>query len=148
MPRPEPKRLIADDREGLEILSAAVQDAVLKPADLAYSAQERSFTLELNRFHWEIADCPPYFRSRSVLRFDSVVSVKARNISREGRDDEVYQLLAILVEEGRDSSELLKLSFSNDREIAIEAECIDVTLMDSDRIWPAKRRPDHDRTAD
>ena len=46
-------RLIAEDETDLEVISSAVQDAVLKAENLKYDRKRRRFTLEVNRFQWE-----------------------------------------------------------------------------------------------
>jgi len=38
----------------------------------------------------------------------------------------------------------VRLTFSGGGEIAFDVECLDVTLADITRPWPARRRPDHD----
>ena len=49
----KPLRLIAEDDADLKVVSAAVQDAVLKADNLKYDRKRRRFTLEVNRFEWE-----------------------------------------------------------------------------------------------
>ncbi|MEM9234741.1 MAG: DUF2948 family protein, partial [Pseudomonadota bacterium] len=39
----------------------------------------------------------------------------------------------------------LKLLFAGDGEIELDVECLDVTLLDSDTIWPTQNTPDHER---
>ncbi len=49
----KPLRLLAEEAEDLEIISAAVQDSVVKAENLNYEARIRRFSLEINRFRWE-----------------------------------------------------------------------------------------------
>ena len=49
----KPLRLLAEEAEDLEIISAAVQDAVVKAENLNYEARIRRFSLEINRYRWE-----------------------------------------------------------------------------------------------
>ena len=46
-------KLMAMDDEDLEILSAHLQDAVVKVADLDWRCGEKRFIAALNRFAWE-----------------------------------------------------------------------------------------------
>ena len=46
-------RLLAEDEEDLKIISAHVQDAVVRVGDLAYLPKARRFALLLNRYRWE-----------------------------------------------------------------------------------------------
>ncbi len=144
MSQPAPKRLMADDLDGLQILSAAVQDAVLKPVDITFQKKARAVSLEINRFHWETANRPPFFRSRSVLRFDGVAGVRTRGIVL-GHDETVLQVLSVAFEPEDAPGGRMIVSFAGGAELEIRVECIDVILMDTDKIWPAKRRPDHDK---
>ena len=50
-----PLKLAALDAEDLEILSAHLQDAILKVRDLHWLPSEKRFVLEMNRFAWETA---------------------------------------------------------------------------------------------
>ena len=46
-------RLIAEDAGDLEVISSAVQDAVLKAENIKFDRKRRRLTLEINRFQWE-----------------------------------------------------------------------------------------------
>ncbi len=48
--------LMAEDEEDLAILSAHLQDAVMRVGDLAYLPKSRRFAAFLNRYCWE--GCP------------------------------------------------------------------------------------------
>ena len=49
-------KLIALDREDIEVVSAHLQDAVVKAADIHWRPAERRLVVALNRFDWEAAD--------------------------------------------------------------------------------------------
>ena len=49
----EPLRLLAEDAEDLHIISAALQDAILRPVDIVWEPGSRRVTLKLSRFCWE-----------------------------------------------------------------------------------------------
>jgi Protein of unknown function (DUF2948) len=51
-----PLKLIALDDEDLGILSAHLQDAILRAGDIVYLARESRFALAARRFDWEGAD--------------------------------------------------------------------------------------------
>ena len=78
-------KLIALDKDDIEVVSTHLQDAVLKVGDIVWRPAERRLVLGLNRFDWEAAvDCNASFRRRrTALRFDRVLAVKCRNISRD-----------------------------------------------------------------
>ena len=48
-------KLVALDEEDLEILSAHLQDALLRTEDIAWQPGSRRFVALLNRFDWEKA---------------------------------------------------------------------------------------------
>ncbi len=52
-------RLIALDGEDLAVLSAHLQDSVLRVGDMLYFAKEKRFVLALNRFDWLTAGAAP-----------------------------------------------------------------------------------------
>src|ERR687894_100746 len=78
----ETLKLVALDKEDLEIISAHLQDAVLKVSDVIWRPNEKRLVLGLNRFDWEAAqwDKPEYRRRRTALRFDCVKSSKCRHV--------------------------------------------------------------------
>ena len=53
MSKHEPLRLLAEDEDDLEVISAALQDAIAKVGDIEWDAKARRFTLALNRYLWE-----------------------------------------------------------------------------------------------
>ena len=149
MPQPVSKRLIADDQAGLEVISAAVQDAVCKAADLNYAPSQKHFSIEINRFHWESAHGKgPYFRSRSIIGFDSVLGVRSRGLPLRGDKEAVLQVLSLSFDETDAPAGIVRLIFAGSGELELDVECVDVTLLDTDRFWPARKRPDHERKID
>ena len=80
-------RLVAQDEEDLKILSAHLQDAILRVSDLTYLPRQRRFALVLNRYCWEGCDENALgTRVLCGLHFDDVLAVKSRGLAR---DDEI-----------------------------------------------------------
>jgi hypothetical protein len=140
-------KLLAEDAEELGILAAAVQDALVKPQDIKFDKRGRTFGLEINRFQWERADKrPPFFRSRAVLAFAGVETVRSRGLSKD--IDAVHDLLDIRFEAAADPpGGIVTLMFAGKTQIQLVVECIDVTLMDTGTAWPTSRKPDHGKPA-
>jgi hypothetical protein len=141
-------RLIANDEEDLKILSAHLQDAVLKVADVAYLPQKRRFVMVANRYCWECADAGETgLRMRCGVHFDGVLKVRAQNLS-QGAPQTPMELLAISYTPGQDGAGTLDFSFAGGGRIRLEVECIDAALTDLTGPWPAAARPQHrlDRT--
>ncbi len=143
----KPLRLITEDASDLEVISSAVQDAVLKAEKLKYDARKRRFTLEVNRFGWEELDGKrgPRSRVRAILAFDGVLGVKTRAVSKAD-PDMVMSLLSVSFTPGDEPpGGTISLLFSGDGELALSVEAIDVTLLDSDYEWATRHTPDHDK---
>ncbi len=140
-------RLIAEDASDLEIISSAVQDAVLKAENIKFDRKRRRMTLEINRFQWEDAKTKrgPQGRVRSILAFDTVLNVKTRAVSKAD-PDMVYSVLSIAFDPAAEPpGGRLNILFAGDGELALEVEAIDVTLLDSSYEWATRHRPDHDK---
>lgn len=140
-------KLLAEDSEGLGIIAAAVQDSLVKPGDIKFDKRARTFGLEANRFQWERAGKrPPFFRSRAVLAFAGVQSVRSRGVSRD--IDAVHDLLDIRFDAAAvPPAGTVTLVFAGKTQIELTVECLDVTLMDTGKAWPTPRKPDHGKKA-
>jgi hypothetical protein len=138
-------KLLAEDAEGLAIIAAAAQDGLVKAQDIKFDARSRTFGLEINRFQWERAGKRmPFFRSRAVLAFAGVENVRTRGITKD--IDAVYSLMDIRFESAAEPPAcVVNLLFSGEAQIAVTAECLDVTLADIGPAWPTRRRPDHEK---
>lgn len=133
-------RLIAQDDEDLKILSAHLQDSVLRVRDLVYQAAKHRFIIMLNRFCWETGE---NVRTRSGLHFDGVLSVKSRGFAQDD-GDAVLQLLALQFVAGEDGGGAVDLYLAGGGAIRLEVECISASLSDLTERWPAQKRPAHD----
>ena len=140
-------KLLAEESEGLGIIAAAVQDSLVKPEGIKFEKRAQTFGLEVSRFQWERAGKrPPFFRSRAVLAFTGVQSVRSRGVSKD--IDAVHDLLDIRFDPaGEPPGGTLTLIFAGKTQIELSVECIDVTLMDTGTAWPTPRKPDHGKKA-
>jgi hypothetical protein len=145
-----PLKLIALDEEDLQVLSAHVQDAVGREADMAYLPHEQRFALVLNRFDWAGAraasDGQTYERRRAALRFDRVRKVQAQHVNPGG--ERVVSLLALHFQPAEPPSGFLTLIFAGDAAIRLDVECIEAELRDLGAAWSTKNLPAHDDGAD
>ncbi|MEJ6782046.1 DUF2948 family protein [Aminobacter sp. Piv2-1] len=138
-------KLVALDEQDLEIVSAHVQDAVVKVGDLEYQASTKRFALEMNRFAWETRTGllrPKYERRRSILHFDRVLSAKLHGMSRD-KKDEVLELLAIRFAPAEEPVGTIELTFAGGAAIRLAVECIEARLTDTGAAWQASSRPNH-----
>lgn len=134
-------KLLAVDKQDLEIISGHCQDAVLKVADMSYDRPSKTFSLVLNRFAWEVEGGKE--RRKSMLRFSRVNGVKLSGI-QQTQSDMVVSLLAILFEVGEEPSGTIELVFAGDGAIRLDVECVEVQLSDLPAAWEAKSRPSHE----
>jgi len=142
-----PLRLRAETAEDLSVMSALLQDAVAQPSEMAWARKHRRFTVLLNRFRWEDAPAAerqrrPFERVQAVLAVEGVLNARTSGIDPADRDL-VLNLLALVFEPGEDGTGLLRLVVAGDGEIALDVECLDVTLTDVTRPYEARGRPAH-----
>ena len=136
-------RLLAADAEDLEILSAHLQDAVMRVGDLVFLPKQRRFAVILNRFCWEgCGEDETGVRMRAGLHFDGVLNVKAQGIG-QGDPNAILELLAIKFAGGQDGAGAVDLFFAGGGRVRLEVECIDAQMRDLAGPWPATARPEH-----
>ena len=136
-------KLVALDQDDLHVLSAHLQDALVRVGDLAYLPGQRRFALAARRFDWEVdADGPPR-RRLTGLHFDRVRAVRCRGIDRSN-PDRVLNLLAVTFSETDAPSGSATLLFSEGA-VQIDLECIEGQMKDLGPVWEAESRPRHDR---
>jgi Protein of unknown function (DUF2948) len=137
-------KLIALDREDIAVISTHLQDGVVKIGDIVWRPSERRLVIGLNRFDWEAAidSAPTYRRRRTALRFDRVLAVKCRNISRE-YPEAVLNLLAVEFVEADPPSGFVTLVFSGDAALRLHVECLEAELADLGPVWTTAACPNH-----
>ena len=86
-----PLRLMAQDAEGLSVLSTLLQDAVFPITEMTYAPKRRRFALLLNRFRWEDREAAErarrgYERVQSLLVIEDVLSVQSQGLNRSDPD--------------------------------------------------------------
>lgn len=142
----EPLKLLALDNEDLKIVSAHLQDAVLRVADMVYLPSEQRFAAVLNRFDWLAAVTDnsdgSLRRCRCALRFDRVLRAQVHNIT-PGEPRAVVELLAITYEELEPPAGIITLIFAGDGAIRLEVECIEAELRDLGAVWQTATKPQH-----
>ncbi|HWE45744.1 MAG TPA: DUF2948 family protein [Caulobacteraceae bacterium] len=134
-------RLLAQDADDLQIISAALQDAVAKVGDIHWEQRGRSLTIEFNRFRWEDAD-GKLERVRTGLQLGGVMAVKARRLRRDVKGA-VVELLALDFLPGEAPGGIIAFEFAGGGDLRAEVECIDAVMADLSKPWPARKQPDH-----
>ncbi len=140
-----PLRLIAQDVEGLGVISALLQDAVFPISEMRFVRAQRRFALLVNRFRWE-GDAPrlPPERARALLVFHDVLAVRSQGIAR-GEAETVLSLLSLRFEPGLEGGGRVILTLAGDGAIALEVEALDVSLEDVSQPYlaPSGKTPRH-----
>jgi hypothetical protein len=138
-------KLVALDEQDLEIVSAHVQDAVMKVGDLSFLQAEKRFVMVMNRFVWEKK--PGFFsrsyeRRRAALHFERVLAARVAGFSLDKQED-VLSLLALRFEPGEAPSGVIELTFAGDAAVRLEVEVIEARLSDLGAAWETTSRPLH-----
>ena len=139
-------RLMAEDEADLDIIGAAVQDALVRVGEMSFDKKARRFTAMINRFRWEdVKETGPFERVRTAVSFESVLSVKSRKVRLDAPE-----ALASLLQIGFTPAEEppggeVRLVLAGGGEILLEVECLDALLMDLGATWQTPRRPDHEK---
>jgi hypothetical protein len=136
---PAALQLLALDEEDLAVISAALQDAVLKVGDINYEKAARRLTLAFNRFRWEGGKRE---RVRAALQLGDVQAVQARRIRRAPKDA-ILELLTVSFEAGEAPGGVLTLAFAGGGDLRVTVDCIDAVLADISAPWPTPREPGH-----
>ena len=123
-------KIIANDIEGLQIISACCTGAEIKVSDIKYLQKNKVFLLSLQRFKIETEDINK--KVNSICRFEWVTKVKSKNIKQNNHEKKI-KLLAIDYLKNKEEYEI-NLIFANNAYIALTSEIIEVSLEDQQKI--------------
>jgi hypothetical protein len=136
-------KLIALDAEDLEVISAHVQDAVLRTADMGYARADRRFALLMNRFDWTADQGRGKgLRKRAAIHFDAVNDVKYAGFDPAAPEG-VLSLLAIVFEPGELPSGTIELRFAGGGTVRLAVDFIETRFHDLGAAWAASAKPSH-----
>jgi hypothetical protein len=146
----EELKLVALDRDDIEVVSAHVQDALVKVADILWQPREHRFLMALDRFDWMNAveaggdkgASPDYRRCRTALRFERVKACRCRGLDQANKDA-TLNLLAIEFAEHDAPAGTVLLTFSGGGAIRLEVECLEAELADLGEAYASVICPDH-----
>lgn len=136
-------KLIAFDAEDLSIVSAHLQDAVMRVGDMTYRSREKRFAAIVRRFDWTGAD-GKQLRRQSALRFERVLRARFAGFDRK-QPTEVLALLAMTFAPASadDPAGTVTLTFAGKAAIQLDVECLEAELRDLGPAWKAVARPRH-----
>ena len=139
-------KLIAKTDEDLRVISAHLQDSIVKTSDIANLKKNRIFLMQLNRFMWEDVEKGVFRKNkriRTILRFENILKVTSKNVNQK-KNDRFLDFLAIEMFKMPDKNFEMNLIFSGDVVIKLVVEAIEVTLDDQGSPWESKNKPRHD----
>ena len=138
-------KLIARTTEDLRVISAHLQDSIVKTSDIANLKKNRIFLMQLNRFMWEDVEKGVFRKNkriRTVLKFENILKVASKNVDQK-KNDRFLDFLAIETIKMPDKNYEMNLIFSGDIVLKLIAEAIEVTLDDQGSPWESKNKPEH-----
>ena len=77
-------KLIARTEDDLRVVSAHLQDSIVNLSNIANLEQNKIFLMQLNRFMWEDVEKGVFRKNkriRTILKFENVLKVDAKNIN-------------------------------------------------------------------
>ena len=107
-------KLVALDEEDLAIVSAHVQDAVMKVEDLDYAKASKQFILAMNRFAWEAGGRARRRAAADRAELSRACCRSRRRASIPRKKDEVLSLLAIRFVGAAEPAGSVELVFAGD----------------------------------
>ena len=123
-------KIIANDQEGLQMISACSAGAKVKVVNIKYLSSNKVFLLSIERTKVETDQEDK--KINSICRFDFVDNVKSRNIDQSNQSL-VLDLIGIDYLKNNTDYEI-NLIFNNNAYIALTTETIEVRLEDQNEI--------------
>ena len=123
-------KIIANDNEGLQMISACCAGAEIKVSEIKYLQKKKVFLLSLKRTKIETENEGK--KVNSICKFEFVDSVKSKNINQDDIDQKL-ELITMDYLKNNDNYEI-SLIFTNNAYITLSTEIIEVTLDDQNKI--------------
>ena len=139
-------KLNATTIEDLKVLSAHLQDSITQPGNILHLNKNRILLIQFNRFMWADVEKGVFRKNKrilSILKFENVLSVNAKNLNQK-KKDHFLDFLAIESKLLSDKSYEIILHFAGDKLIKVNSEVIDCFLDDQGEPWETKNKPKHD----
>lgn len=136
----KPLKILAHDREDLEVISVFMQDALIPLTGMDFDKGAGIFKICASRYRWDLQlkgdkSCE---RIHAGLSFHSVEGVSFKGFSRTENQAHSLELLAVQYE-----APYIYLTFAADASVRLKVKEINVRLKDVDDAWPVMHRPEH-----
>jgi Protein of unknown function (DUF2948) len=139
---PDSLRLIALDTEDLAIISANLQDSLVKVADMAYLPRSKRFALVAARFDWVAAAEGKNERCRAGLHFERVLKATCTGFDQNAKDT-CLNLLSVVYSAKDAPAGQVTLTFSGGGAVRLDVECLEAQVHDMGPRWAATACPAH-----
>ena len=123
-------KIIANDNEGLQMISACCAGAEIQVSEIKYLQKNKVFLLSLKRTKIETENEGK--KVNSICKFEFVDNVKSKNIKQDDVDQKL-ELITMDYLKNNDNYEI-SLIFTNNAYITLSTEIIEVTLDDQNKI--------------
>ena len=123
-------KIIANDNEGLQVISACCAGADIKVTDIKYLQKNKVFLLSLIRSKVETKN--ENKKVNSICKFEFVDNVKSKNIMQNDPNQNLKLIAMDYLK--KDNNYEISLIFANNAYITLSTEIIEVTLDDLDKI--------------
>ena len=123
-------KIIANDNEGLQMISACCAGAEIKVSEIKYLQKNKVFLLSLKRTKIETENEGK--KVSSICKFEFVDSVKSKNIKQNDINQKL-ELITMDYLKNNDNYEI-NLIFTNNAYITLSTEIIEVTLDDQNKV--------------
>ena len=120
------KKIIAQNKEDLRVVSALCSEAKIKQSEIKYLKKNKIFLISLTRENKEKTNSKE--RINSIIKFEFIDESKSKNIDQNSKEN-ILELLAIETYQKGNNYEIILL-FSNNEIINLFCEIIDCTLED------------------
>ena len=123
-------KIIANDQEGLQMISACCSGAKVKVSDIKYLPSNKVFLILIERT--KIENNQNNKKISSICRFDFIDKVKSKNIDQSNKEV-ILELIGIDYLKNNADFEI-NLIFTNNTYITLTTETIEVRLEDQSEI--------------
>ena len=123
-------KIIANDNEGLQMISACSAGAKVKISDIKYLSSNKVFLLSIERTKVETNQKDK--KINSICRFDFVDKVRSKNIDQT-KQEMILELIGIDYLKNNDDYEIT-LIFNNNAQIVLSSDTLECRLEDQSNI--------------
>ena len=138
-------KLLGKNEEDLRVISAHLQDSVVKIGDLVFLKKNRTFIMIVSRFMWEDIEKGVFRKNKRIrcaVKFEEVVKVKSQKVNQKNKN-KILECLAIKCVLNSSNNYDIKIFFAGGGIITVNSEVIEVFMNDLGKPWNVKHVPLH-----